>query len=385
VPTVPLPEQPSLEQLLTQARDLQRAVRAGDAGALVHVAEHYPGRDDVASDAFPLNLAQLVVARHYGFPSWPRLVEQVRVVETLTRVPDGIARADDPADEFLRLACLTYGNDDPERRVQALELLDASPDLAHASIHTAAAAADTAAVERFLARAPSLARRAGGPIEWQPLMYLAAARHDPGVAREAVVGTARALLAAGADPNAGYLWHGLPTPFTVLTLTFGGGELGPVRQPHHPHANALARVLLHAGADPNDGQALYNRMFEPDDDHLVLLFEYGLGTGDGGPWRARLPDLLDDPPTLVREQLRWAARRCWSSSARWVRRHGPTPPSTRGSRPCSSPTSRRRARSSASSPTSCRAFGARILRSCCARPSRGGSTPFGCSSRPAST
>jgi hypothetical protein len=153
-------------------------------------------------------------------------------------------------------------------------------------------------------------------------MYLAAARHDPGVAREAVVGTARALLGAGADPNAGYLWHGLPTPFTVLTLTFGGGELGPVRQPHHPHANALARVLLHAGADPNDGQALYNRMFEPDDDHLVLLFEYGLGTGDGGPWRARLPDLLDDPPTLVREQLRWAVTHAMHERIRLLAAHG---------------------------------------------------------------
>ncbi len=34
-------------------------------------------------------------------------------------------------------------------------------------------------------------------------------------------------------------------------------------------------------------------MFEPGHDHLELLFEFGLGTGDGGPWRQRLGDALD--------------------------------------------------------------------------------------------
>jgi Ankyrin repeats (many copies) len=114
------------------------------------------------------------------------------------------------------------------------------------------------------------------------------------------------LLAAGADPNAGYLWHGLPTPFTVLTGIFGEGEAGPARQPRHPYSLALARVVLDAGADPNDGQSLYNRMFEPGNDHLELLFEYGLGTGTGGPWRARLGAAVDSPAALVHGQLEWA-------------------------------------------------------------------------------
>src|SRR5205823_10573375 len=108
---------------------------------------------------------------------------------------------------------------------------------------------------------------------------------DPAIGEAATLTSARMLLQAGADPNAGYLWHGLPASFTVLTGVFGEGELGPVRQPRHPHSLALARLLLEAGADPNDGQALYNRMFEPDDDHLELLFESGLGAGDGGPWQ----------------------------------------------------------------------------------------------------
>jgi ankyrin repeat protein len=161
----------------------------------------------------------------------------------------------------------------------------------------------------LLAADPGAAGRLGGPYRWEPLLYLAYARHDPQIGRAAVLGAAKLLLDAGADPNAGYLWHGLPTPFTVLTGVFGEGELGPVRQPRHPHAQALARLLLAAGADPNDGQALYNRMFEPGNDHLELLFEFGLGTGDGGPWQARMGDALDTPVPLVRGQLRWAITR----------------------------------------------------------------------------
>jgi hypothetical protein len=69
---------------------------------------------------------------------------------------------------------------------------------------------------------------------------------------------------------------------------------------------ALAALLLDAGANPNDGQALYNRMFEPDNDHLAVLLEYGLGAGDGGPWKARPGDELAPPAELLRGELDWA-------------------------------------------------------------------------------
>ena len=44
---------------------------------------------------------------------------------------------------------------------------------------------------------------------------------------DSVTATATELLDAGADPNAGYLWHGLPAAFTVLTGLLGEGEQGP--------------------------------------------------------------------------------------------------------------------------------------------------------------
>ena len=300
MPVIPLPDDPDLAQLRRRARELQRAVRAGDADAISAAAELHPR----PPEPFTLSAAQLVVARTYGFASWARLKQHVELVNSLTRRPDVVGEQADPADEFLRLACLTYQADDPVRRRQAAVLL--RPELVQSSIHVAAACADVATVRRFLGERPSLAGDEGGPFRWPPLMYLTYARHDPAVSTTDTLATARLLLRAGADPNAGYLWHGLPSPFTVLTGVLGEGELGPVTQPRHPHWLALARLLLEAGADANDSQGLYNRMFEPGVEHLELLFEFGLGRGDGGSWRRRLGDVALSPAQLLDQQLHWA-------------------------------------------------------------------------------
>jgi ankyrin repeat protein len=316
MPVISLPDEPSLEQLRNQARDLRRAVLAGQPEALAEAA--------AAPGPFPLHAAQRAVARRYGFPSWARLKHHVEIVERYSRFPDRLP-ADDSAsaaDRFLRLACLRYADDQPEHWAQARSLLTEHPELTAGSVHAAAAAADVAALRRILAVDPAAARHDGGPFRWAPLCYLAYARHDPQLGEDAVLAAARLLLDAGADPNAGYLWHGLPSPFTVLTGTFGEGELGPVRQPRHPHSLALARVLLQAGADPNDSQALYNRMFEPGDDHLELLLDFGLGRGDGGPWRARLGDALDSPAELVRGQLAWAVTHGMTARVQLLASHG---------------------------------------------------------------
>jgi hypothetical protein len=287
-----LPDDPSFEHLRHQARALHRAVRAGDADALARVQRSY----GTVGPRFPLAYAQLVVAREYGFASWARLKQHVDVIDRY-RWPrrSGLPAGGSATDEFCRLACLNYTSDDPAHWAQARASVPAELD-----IWAAAAAGDASRVAALLASDPSLARREGGPHLWEPLCYLAYSRvglGDP-------VRTARLLLEAGADPNTGYLWGGLTTPFTLLTGAFGEGEQGPVRQPRHPQSLELAELLLRAGADANDGQALYNRMFGTDDSHLRLLFRYGLGRGSGGPWRARLS--LPSPTELLRSQLRWA-------------------------------------------------------------------------------
>lgn len=320
-----LPDNPDLEHLKNEARTFQRHVRAGDPEAVAEVRERHPAVGDLT--AFRLADAHLVVARGYGFPSWARLRRHLETIARYSRTPhrqpvggplDG---PDDLASEFLRLACLTYGGDDVARHRRARELLAEHPGIARHSIHSIAAVGDVAAARALLATDPAQARREGGPYAWEPLLYLAYSRLDSGQLRHSTLEVARMLLGRGADPNAGYLWEGLTSPFTALAGAFGGGE-DDVNQPPHQHAVELARLLLEAGADPNDSQALYNRQFRPSDDHLELLFEYGLGRGDGGPWHARLAPAHPTAAEMVEDQLLWAASRNLVERVRLLLLHG---------------------------------------------------------------
>ena len=315
-----LPQNADLEHLRGQARALQRAVRRGEPAALRRVHDH--GLEGGAG--FPLSSAHLVVARTYGFASWPRLKQHVDAVTRYRWDPptdSGPVAGESPADRLCRLACLTYtGADGPDRWEQAAALLAADPSLVHGDVRAAAVAADLDAVRGHLAADPAAATRHGGPYGWSPLFHLVYSRlRAPAGDAPAV---ARLLLAAGSDPHEGYLWHGLPTPFTLLTGAFGEGEQGPGRQPRHPDAPALARLLLDAGADPADGQALYNRMFGPDDDHLALLLARGLAASDGGVWKARLGDALDTPRQMLRAQLGWAVDHRMGERVRLLAAHG---------------------------------------------------------------
>jgi Ankyrin repeats (many copies) len=324
VPTVSLPDNPSLDNLRRLARLLQRRVRAGDPEAVAMVATHHPDGAPGGLTTFQLSAAQLVVARRCGFASWPRLKRYLDVVAQHgwnASPPEDSATA--LPDEFCRLACLAYTEDDgPERWARARQLLADHPDLTDRSIWAAAAATRAETVQRLLAADPELARLRGGPHRWRPLFYLAYSRVDPDAPLDAVLRVAELLLTAGADPNEGYLWNAQPYLFTLLTGAFGNGELGPVRQPPHAHSLALARLLLAAGADPNDGQTLYNRMFARNDDHLVLLFEFGLGRGNGGVWKARIGEHVDSPTEMLRTQLRWAIEHDQADRVRLLVEHG---------------------------------------------------------------
>jgi Ankyrin repeats (3 copies) len=291
-----LPENPSLDHLRRQARTLLRQFRTADAEALALLRKHHPHPHD------PLRLAdsQLVVARSYGFPSWPALRRHMDAVGRFARSPHTVAPRANPADELLRLGCVRYGGDSRADHARAADLLVDHPELSGATIHTAAATGDEAAAQGFLTRDAAAANRTGGPFDWPPLLYLAYSR----IGGDALP-VARLLLDHGADPDAGYLWEGT-YPFTALTGAFGGGE-DRGNQPPHPQGLALARMLLEAGADPNDSQTLYNRQFEPDDAHLRLLIEFGLGHDRSGPWHRLLGSYHGTPAQLLDDQLSYAA------------------------------------------------------------------------------
>jgi hypothetical protein len=106
-----LPVRPDLNQLRRQAKDLLSAIRLGQSAALEEFRKFHPqgdfliGRmksqpgtsanrtqDTRASepDSSPLNLikladVQLALARSYGAPSWPRLVQACKLIDAIWR------------------------------------------------------------------------------------------------------------------------------------------------------------------------------------------------------------------------------------------------------------------------------------------------------------
>jgi ankyrin repeat protein len=321
VPITHLPENPSLENLRKRAKQLRTDARAGDAGSLALVREFHP-RGAVPPGEISLADAQLVIARRFGFPSWAKLKQHLAVVDRFTFDPlstsdEGEARA---AERFIHLACLTYGRWDKSWVAKAAELLRDHPELARADIYAASAAGDAVAVRDLLAGDQALASARGGPFGWEPLLYACYSRLED-FDGHSTLAVARALLGAGADPNAGFLWRGNVPPFTALTAAFGEGEDGSQQIPH-PNRDVLARLLLDAGADPNDGQTLYNCHFRRSDHHFELLLPYGLGTDRNGPWYRRLGDRLHSPARLLVEELWAAARKGYAARVYLLVEHG---------------------------------------------------------------
>ena len=331
MPTVPerpparwqLPDRPDLDWLRRRAKRLRRRASEGEPKALALIAAYDPGR---SAAPVPLSRAQRVLARGFGFADWSALRQHLRVIEQYSRTPEPVGPGrvrEVPADRWLRLGCLSYTRFEDTDRGRAEDLLAGDPKLAEASVWTLAAAGRADALADRLRDDPAAVNAEGGPFGWPPLLYLCYARL--GTARGEPVDTARVLLRAGADPDAGFLWHGLTSPFTALTGVFGGGENGEIP---HPDELALARLLLDQGADPNDNQTLYNRMFTPADSHLELLLSYGLGTQQPSVWRHRLGTTYPSPSEMVGEQLRYAAARGFVGRVRLLLNHGVDPETT---------------------------------------------------------
>lgn len=90
LPTRTLREHPDLNQLKRQAKELLDEFLAGQHDAVSEVNTHYRGAQ--ASD-FALHDAQLVLARAYGFESWPKLKGYVDGV-TVGRLAEAVRSGD---------------------------------------------------------------------------------------------------------------------------------------------------------------------------------------------------------------------------------------------------------------------------------------------------
>lgn len=87
-----LPVRPHLKQLHRQAKELLRAIHAGDPHAVAELREHHP--QEIDPSLAKLADAQVVLARSYRAPSWARLVQAIQLAEAIWR---------DDSDEVLAL------------------------------------------------------------------------------------------------------------------------------------------------------------------------------------------------------------------------------------------------------------------------------------------
>lgn len=117
-----LPARPNLEQLKNQAKDLLNSCKQGASDALERIREYHPRWSKAADEVLPhgapargpklrLSDAQVVIAREYGFASWPKLKEHVEASRLKAELQTGIdplqllkkAFHDDDAAMFRRL------------------------------------------------------------------------------------------------------------------------------------------------------------------------------------------------------------------------------------------------------------------------------------------
>ncbi len=164
VRTRALPQQPDLNQLKTQAKELQRSYSAGEAETIAEVAQVF---QPPSEGGLTLSQAQLALARQYGFQSWPKLKAHV----------DGITR------ENLVASVL---------------------------------AGDTLEVGRMLKRRPEMVDACTGQGE-QRLIHLAVLQQDAAMLR--------LLMERGADARLGIFPHRESTSPLVMAEERGLTEL----------------------------------------------------------------------------------------------------------------------------------------------------------------
>jgi hypothetical protein len=87
------PVRPSLEQLKKQAKELLKSHKSGEPDGIRRIQENHPdwckrSKEELRTIRFSLGDALLVIAREYGYASWPKLKAQV---ESIIATEDNLA------------------------------------------------------------------------------------------------------------------------------------------------------------------------------------------------------------------------------------------------------------------------------------------------------
>ena len=250
-----LPDHADMQQLKRQARELLRAWRAGDPASLARAAPYRRG--DVSAPP-SLSLAQLVIARELGFPSWPALHRAVMAQQE--------ARQLDNAALVTRSLALALGRGwDSPQPLRTLTLLQRLRGPCPPALR--AALALVRGELQTLDAVPAAGQRLP-PFDAPALAYVCfSSLHRLGEPwAGGLMRSAQALLTdcaqGGRDLDA------LRMPDPDLAPTPGATEppglpllYGAIARAQSP---GLAAALLAAGANPNDGESLYHACEDPD-------------------------------------------------------------------------------------------------------------------------
>jgi len=161
-----------------------------------------------------------------------------------------------------------FGGEDRPLRM-ARQLLEREPTLARANVYTALVLGDVETVRRRVEQEPDWVRSKDGPLfDREPLLYTAFSKlhRDSPERAEGLLATARLLLDAGADPNAGFIVE----PWNDSPLRPLYGACGVASFPE------MAELLLDRGALLNDGESLYHSLESPDLRCFELLLARGV-------------------------------------------------------------------------------------------------------------
>jgi len=269
----PLPDRLNLDHLKKQAKQLIRLYRSRDAAAMARLRSTLPeaaglSDEDLSSRGMRLHDAQSCVAREHGFASWPDLKRYVEV--------QAVAR-EARAVRILRWLQLIYRGDVSNTSGRAnlrvgLRMLAEDPGLVAGDPYLACAIGDEDALRQATQADPSWVNLSGGPLQMPPLFAVA----HSGLLRveefrERLHGSARLLIAAGADVNQRIYSRWPPASLEKPDMRYPLSTLYGAAGANHDLV--LTRLLLDAGADPNDGESLYHSLENPACTRLLL--EYG--------------------------------------------------------------------------------------------------------------